>query len=233
MIKKRIQLIDGLRGIAVVLMVIHNFLYDLVYFIGIPHQWFDNPVFNFLHYIFAGLFILLSGISSRFSRSNVKRGLKVIAVAILFTVVTYIMDMPIIFGILHFLGVCMVLYGLTQKFWERCKGIWFPILCVALIVLSAWAVNSIEINSRWLWMFGWTYPGFVSFDYFPLFPWMFVFLLGTWLGGIIREGKMPGWFYDADMPLFPKIGRKSLIIYILHQPVLYGITMLIKLLTQR
>jgi uncharacterized membrane protein len=134
---KRIQLIDGLRGIAVVLKVIHHFLYDLVYFIGINRLWFDNPVFNFLHYIFAGLFILLSGVSSRFSRSNTKRGLKVIGIAILLTVVTYLMDMPIIFGILHFLGVCMVLYGLTQRFWERCKGVWFPVLCVALIAVSA------------------------------------------------------------------------------------------------
>ncbi len=230
---ERIQLIDGLRGIAVVLMVIHHFLYDLVYFLGAPGWLFSNPVFDFLHYIFAGLFILLAGISSRFSRSNVKRGLKVIGVAILFTIVTYLIEMPILFGILHFLGLCMLLYGLTQRFWERFDGVWFPILCAVLAALSAWAVNSIHIESRWLWMLGWTYPEFVSYDYFPLFHWVFVLLLGTWLGGKIREGKFPKWFYDANMPVFPRIGRWSLIIYIVHQPILYCITMLIKMLTQR
>lgn len=231
MIKNRIQLIDGLRGLAVVLMVIHHFLYDLVYFLGAPEWLFWNPVFNFLHYIFAGLFILLSGVSSRFSRSNTKRGLKVIAIAIAFTIVTWFMDTLIIFGILHLLGVCMLLYGLTQKFWERFTKPWLPIVCVILTAATAWATSNIQIDTKYLWILGWTYDGFVSFDYFPLLPWVFVFLFGTWLGGVIRENKMPDWFYTANMPVFPQIGRKSLLIYIFHQPVLYGITMLIKLLT--
>ncbi len=231
MTKKRIQLIDGLRGLAVVLMVIHHFLYDMVYFLGAPTWLFSNPVFDVLHFIFAGLFILLSGVSSRFSRSNVNRGLKVIGIAILFTIVTYLIDMPIIFGVLHLLGVCMLLYGLTHKLWEKCTGLWLPIVCIILTAVTKWATENIVIESKWLWMLGWPYDGFVSFDYFPLFPWIFIFLLGTYLGGIIRENKMPNWFYTAKMPVFPAIGRHSLIIYIVHQPILYVITMLIKMLT--
>lgn len=228
---KRIRLIDGLRGLAVVLMVIHHFLYDLVYFMNLPSWLFSNPVFNVLHYIFAGLFILLSGVSSRFSRSNINRGLKVIGIAILFTVVTCLIHMPIIFGVLHLLGFCMLFYGLTHRLWEKCTSVCFPIVCVLLTAASAWATGNIAIESKWLWMLGWTYDGFVSFDYFPLLPWIFIFLLGTSLGGAIREGKLPKWFYTADIPVFSQIGKHSLIIYILHQPVLYVITILIKILT--
>ena len=68
--RKRIDLIDALRGLAVLLMVFHHLMFDLVEFLGAPTWFFANPVFNFLHYIFAGVFIFLSGVSSQFSRSN-------------------------------------------------------------------------------------------------------------------------------------------------------------------
>ena len=74
-------------------------------------------------------------------------------------------------------------------------------------------------------MLGWTYEGFVSTDYFPLLPWVFVFLLGTWAGKYIKAGRMPAWFYQTDCPPLAAVGRHSLVIYVLHQPVLYGLTM--------
>lgn len=225
MSKTRIDLIDALRGLAVILMVIHHFLYDLVVFLGAPPWLFSNPVFHFLHYIFAGLFIFLSGISSRFSRSNLKRGVKVIAVALVITLVTVLMDMPILFGILHLLGFCMVFYGLTSQSWDKVHPVLMPVLCVSLVVISAVVVQTTDPGVDFLWMFGWVPQGFYSADYFPIFPWIFVFLLGTWAGKYIIEHKLPEWFYTFTMPILPPVGRKALLIYILHQPVLYGITM--------
>lgn len=228
--KKRIQSIDALRGLAVVLMVIHHFLYDLCAFLGAPWWLFSNPVFDILHYVFAGVFIMLSGVSSRFSRSNVKRGVIVLAVAIVISLVTWFMDMPIRFGVLHLLGVCMVFYGVTHKLWENIPAKLMPLLCILLLILSALAVNLISIDSEHLWMFGWYSENFYSSDYFPIFPWIFVFLFGTWAGKYIREGKLPERFYTFSVPVLPQIGRKALIIYIVHQPVLYGLTMLISFL---
>ena len=75
--------------------------------------------------------------------------------------------------------------------------------------------------------FGFVSSGFYSADYFPILPWIFVFLLGTWLGGKIREGKLPERFYTARFPFFPKVGRHALLIYILHQPILAGLCFLI------
>ena len=225
--RKRIEIIDALRGAAVVLMVIHHFLYDCVEFLDGPAWLFSNPVFDILHYLFAGLFIFLSGVSSRFSRSNIKRGLIVIAVAVVITIVTYLMKMQILFGILHLLGFSMVFFGLTRKFWDLIQGKYTAFVYLILIAAGAIVTGYIDINSEYLWMLGWTYPGFVSYDYFPILPWLFVFLLGTWAGIYIAEHRLPDGFYTFKVPLFPAIGRKALIIYILHQPVLYGLTMLI------
>lgn len=223
--KQRIPLIDVLRGLAVLLMVIHHFLYDLVAFCGAPGWLFSNPVFDFLHFVFAGLFILLSGVSSNFSRSNVKRGLKALACALVITAVTVVMDMPILFGVLHLLGTCMVLYGLTRPLWEKLPFWVVPAVSLLGLVLTGDMVGGVSSESRWLWMLGWTYEGFVSTDYFPLLPWVFVFLLGTWAGKYIKAGRMPAWFYQTDCPPLAAVGRHSLVIYVLHQPVLYGLTM--------
>ena len=150
--KQRIQLIDALRGLAVLLMVLHHFFYDLVVFCGAPAWLFSNPVFNFLHYIFAGLFLFLSGVSSNFSRSNVKRGLKALACALVITAVTTVMDMPIVFGVLHLLGTCMVLYGLTRRFWEKLPFWVVPVVSVVGIVLTGHMAGGVMSESRWLWM---------------------------------------------------------------------------------
>jgi uncharacterized membrane protein len=233
--KKRIDIIDALRGLSVILMVAHHLLFDLVTFLGAPSWFFFNPVFNILHYFFAGLFIFLSGVSSQFSRSNVKRGIKVIAIALVFTVVTSLsfVNQPILFGVLHLLGFCMLFYGLTRDEWDKLPRAVAPVLYIALIVLSALATRYLKTNVTYLWMFGWTSPNFFSADYFPIFPWLFVFLLGTWAGKYIIENRLPAWFYEKKIALFPAVGRKSLLIYILHQPVIYGIIMLIVYLVKR
>ena len=233
--KKRIEIIDALRGFAVVLMVIHHLLYNLVNFLDAPEWLFSNPVFDVLHYIFAGLFLFLSGVSSRFSRGNIRRGLIAIALAAVISAVMYFMEMPIWFGVLHLLGFSMLFFGLTKNFWDIVPRIAAPFLFTALIVVGTLAVANIELVADnpivgvCLSVLGWPQSGFVSYDYFPLLPWLFVFLLGTWAGLYIVERKLPNRFYEAQFPVFPAVGRKALLIYILHQPVLYGLVMGIKL----
>ena len=231
--KNRIEIIDSLRGLAVVLMVIHHLLYNFVAFLGAPVWLFSNPVFDILHYIFAGLFIFLSGVSSRFSRDNIKRGSIVIVIAVvLITYVTVrITNTPIWFGILHLLGFSMLFYGLTCRFWNTIPNKLAPLIFIPLIIISAVARDSAQLTSEtaWirdlLWILGWRQPGLRSFDYFPILPWVFVFLLGTWAGRSILERRLPVWFYEAKCPFFPSVGRKALIIYVLHQPVLYPIVL--------
>jgi uncharacterized membrane protein len=218
---------DALRGLSVVLMVAHHFLYDLVEFMDAPEWLFSNPVFDALHYLFAGVFIFLSGVSSRFSRSNIRRGLKTLAAAAAVTLATWYIEMPVWFGILHLLAFCMLFYGLLRTPLERINRAAAPIIYIAGLVGSALAVEYARIGGGYLWALGWPGADFWSSDYFPVFPWLFVFLLGTWAGAYIRERRLPSWFYEVKIPLFAAVGRKSLIIYLLHQPILYAIVMVI------
>ena len=229
--KKRIEIIDALRGLAVVLMVIHHLLYNIWQFLGGPSWLFTNPVFDVLHYVFAGLFIFLSGVSSRFSRGNIRRGLIAIALAACISVVMYLMDMPIWFGVLHLLGFSMLFFGITGKAWDKIPRKAAPVVFVALIVAGALAREYINVSvdnpiaRACISVLGWPQAGFRSFDYFPILPWIFVFLMGTWAGLYIVDRKLPDRFYEMKFPLFPAIGRKALLIYILHQPILYGLVM--------
>ena len=247
--KSRIEIIDGLRGLSVVLMVIHHFLYNLVYELGAPEWLFSNPIFDFLQIIFVGVFLFVSGVSSRFSRSNVKRGLIAIALAIVISAVTYLMGMPIWFGILHLLGICMVFFGLTRKLWDLIPTKASPFIFIPLIVASALARSQLALTAsslrgrNLLAILGWPQrdrflhgfdvtllpwdEGFVhsSADYQMLLPWLFVFMLGTWAGIHIRDGRLPARFYEQKIPYFPAAGRRALLIYMLHQPVLFSLVL--------
>jgi len=235
--KKRIEILDALRGFAVMLMVIHHALYNAAAFLGAPWWVFSNPVFNVLQTFFIGLFIIVSGISSRFSRGNIERGSIVIVIAVIITYITVRMDMPIYFGILHLLGFFMIFYGLTRRLWDSLPGKAAPFIYIILILAGTLAKQYFYPSSDnlivrdLLSVLGWRQPGFINYDNQTILPWIFVFLLGTWIGEYIREGKFPSWFYEKKVPFFPFIGRNALLTYVIHQPVLFGITMGISYLT--
>jgi len=234
--KERIELIDALRGFAVTLMVIHHILYNMVVLLDAPGWFYRNPFFNILQAFFIGLFITISGISSRFSRDNIKRGCIVIVFAFLITYITIGIDMPIIFGILHLLGFLMLFYGITRKLWDKIPGKIAPVIYITLFIASVFArANFSPVSDSYplhdiLSVLGWRQSGFISYDYQPILPWIFIFLFGTWTGKYIMERKFPNWFYTVKVPVFPFIGRHALVVYIAHQPVLFGIIYLVSIL---
>jgi uncharacterized membrane protein len=172
----------------------------------LPVTAIDNLALNILQPFFAGIFIVLAGISSRFShsRKNIKRGLLLAGCALLVSVAGLVAGMPIWFGILHLLAACILLYTLLEKLR----------ITVPTVAASAFFLT-------WFGLTKW--PVVPSADYFPIVPWGFLFFFGVWLGGPIRDGLLPGWFYSVKIPILPVIGRKTLFIYLLHQPVMYGI----------
>jgi len=77
--RRRFDVLDAWRTLAIVLMVAYHFLYDL-YIFGIisADRLFSTPL-NILERFICCSFILLAGASARFSRNNLRRGLIVLA----------------------------------------------------------------------------------------------------------------------------------------------------------
>lgn len=230
----RIKLIDALRGLSILLMVFYHFAYDLTVYGYLPSWLLYNDVLGFLQPFFAGVFILLSGVSCRFSRSNKKRGAITLAFALALTLVTWLaqtffqMENTLIsFGILHFLGLAALIYGFAQPLLDQIPVRVQPVVYGAL-ALAGLALFPLHVNLPHLWALGFTDAAFSSADYFPLLKWFFLFLLGTWLGIPILQRRLPEWFYSFDMPFLPAAGRHTLLIYLLHQPVLTGIVLLMR-----
>jgi len=224
--RRRIALLDAWRSTAIVCMVLYHFLYDLLLFGQVSREWLFSPGLNALQRFTCCSFILLAGISSRFSRNNIRRGLVTLGAGVPVVLGSYIAGVPIRFGILQFLGCAMLLYGCWGKRFELLSGFWPPAVCIALYVLTDVWTDMTVISVRWLWPLGFRYPGFSSADYFPLLPWLFLFLLGAWVGGRLPAEERAPRLYTPLPAWMTWPGRHSLLIYLLHQPILYGICVL-------
>ena len=227
MIRRRFDILDAWRSLAIVLMLVYHFLFDL-YIFGImtPEQLFSAPL-NLMQKFICCSFILLAGMSARFSRSNLRHGLTVLAAGVVVELGAAVGGQTIRFGILMFMGVSMLLYHFAGKWLQKIPGLPLAAGCGALFLLTRWWTGRTPVSVRWLYPLGFLSPEFYSADYFPLFPWLFLFLLGTVLGGLCLDRRQ-GRLLSASLPAAVTwLGRHSLLVYVLHQPILYGASYLI------
>ena len=227
---QRIWEIDFLRGLSIILMVGYHLLFDLGEFRGVKRFLgfstdLSSVAWTTAQFFFAGLFVVLSGISCTLSRSNVRRGLKLLAVSFLVTVATYVFDpsSAVYFGILQCLAVSMLIYGAG---FEKAR----PLVCAAwgVLVIGLGAVlpvlkKALTVRFDWLMPFGITSPTFSSFDYFPLIPWLGIFLVGAALGKSVYASKRSLLPWRLPRTFVNAAGRHSLVIYIVHQPIIMGV----------
>lgn len=239
--KQRIVLIDELRGFAAVQMVLYHFVFDLAVFAGwnIP---IGSKGIRIWQNAIGITFIVLSGLVCSFSRSNLKRGIKLFFVALGLSLVTYLFvpGMTIWFGVLHLLSLAMILYHFLQPLFAKIGG--FTGIAGFLLLFCV----SFSVRDGFLWLFvtkislpeflyqnllgavlGFAPQGFSSGDYYPLIPWVFLFFAGACLGQRIKNRKLPDWAYQTHLSPLAFLGRHSLVLYLVHQPVLYGIVYLI------
>lgn len=225
--KRRIELFDLWRSFAVLLMAVYHLLYDLYMFDVIGYATIYSPWAYAIRHCAAGSFMLISGAVVCHSRSSVKRGATVFLCGMLVTVVMGFMGMKVQFGVLHHLGTMMIAYGLISKKVKPPKGFWFPLLCVALFALTYYLHDAIRVQTRLLFPFGLRWEGFSSSDYYPLLPWGMLFAIGVWLGSFLEKYRGTKLLQRSFHPALTFAGRHSLIIYLAHQPILYGICLLL------
>ncbi|MDP4108522.1 MAG: heparan-alpha-glucosaminide N-acetyltransferase domain-containing protein, partial [Bacillota bacterium] len=181
--KERFEIIDACRGVSIMLMVVYHFFYDLVAFCSFPAYVLYNPFVNSLEVFFASLFIIMSGASTQFTRSNKKRAVKTLLAAAAVTLVTWIFDNSafVLFGILHFLGFAALIYGFFGRQIDRIVEKVNPAIFIALFFVFRQILNR-PYNIRGLWALGIYTRSFMSTDYFPMLPWIFIYFFGIWFG---------------------------------------------------
>ncbi|MBC7503488.1 DUF1624 domain-containing protein [Candidatus Gracilibacteria bacterium] len=232
----RYQSLDILRGLALLGMILFhaNYILEEVFYIQTLH--FSSLFWYILGKSVAITFIFISGISfflsvqdkntDRIIHNALKKCFILIAIAISISIITYLFfyDQRISWGIIHFFA----LLSLISPFFIR-FGLSNIFIGIIVLVLG-YFLNRLDVNTNLLIPFGLTPPVYYGADYYPLFPWVGYYLIGygaaSWL---IRRGYFDTLFTGSYPILGPLsyVGRHSLLIYILHVPILYGMMLCI------
>ena len=216
----RIEELDSLRATALIMMLVSNFVTDLNYFGIVEVQ--KGDLWWWLARTTAFLFVSISGVSYFLAHQKeydfVKtfdRTKRLILWAFVITVITYIFepDAYVRFGVLHLLAFASIVAFPVARKPEFALGVGIILLFIPL-----------SSNSNLVWV-GLRDTGFFAVDYFPLNPWLGIFLICLALSSkIYPEGKPLTDFKWPERWLW--FGRNTLIIYVIHQPILIGLLVL-------
>lgn len=233
-----------MRGIAIILMVVFHFFFDLEYF-SVFSVGIHSITWQLLARISAGIFLFLVGLCLTISyaraqrklrgfklfKKYLERGVKLFALGMLITVATFVFTPRefIVFGVLHFIGVSVLLaLPFVNRPYAALSGI-------AVILFFWYLFSGTAFRSLYLIWLGLPPEGFATLDYFPLVPWFGLVLFGIFAGNLLypnarRRFHMPELTRYRVFAILSFLGRHSLLIYLLHQPVLIGIILLFTIL---
>ena len=228
---KRFAILDTYRGFVIINMIAFHFLYDVFMAFGVDRTWYFQPVNRIWQQFICWSFILLSGWVWPYGASKaLKRGIFLNICGLIVTAVTAI-AMPsqiVIFGVMNFLGCAVLLMLPIEKLLKKLPSMpgltAFFALFIIFYYCNTW---SIGIESILLIPIGFPTRGFFSSDYFSIFPWFFLYVTGYYLGRILENKKGFLRISDVKIPVLDIIGRKSVWIYLIHQPLCYGICLLL------
>jgi len=217
--KSRSGLVDLLRFTAIVLMIIFHFSFDLNAFHLIKIDFFKEPFWYGLPRLIVSLFMTSMGASLFFSHGKKikwpsfnKRLIQLIVCAVVISLSTYFIfpNNWIYFGTLHSIAVCSIL-ALPFLRWAR----WIGVLGLLIIIPHLSGIYSYPFWSM----------AHKSMDYIPPLPWLGFVFIGMSLGSSpYSKWALPQNGFNS---FITKVSNHSLIIYLLHQPLLWGLVWLI------
>ncbi len=220
-----------MRGVAIALMVVYHFCFDLAHFGYVAFDFYHDTFWLNLRTFILGLFLLLVGVSlvlSTQSGINVRRFtarlLRIAGAALLVSAATWWMfgDRLVYFGVLHFIALASLLGLLFVR-----RPVFSLVAGIALLVIGNTVQYSAFDQPGWHWIGMMTHKPATE-DYVPLLPWFGIVLAGIFAGHtVLRNGRLEK--LDSALPsgsatirVLAFSGRHSLLIYLLHQPVLFG-----------
>jgi len=218
--------VDAARGVAIIMMVVYHLNYDLSTFGGYAIEATSGFWARFADAT-ASLFLFLVGVSLAISHARgvgdrfgkyLFRGLRIFGYGMVLTVVFLVFGMGVVaFGILHLIGVSIVLAYpfLNLRLTNFLLGT--LVFAAGMYVMA----QNLSSESPWLLPFAVVPEGWMMPDYRPLLPWFGVVLIGLYFGNVVYGGgeRLTGKAPVVARLLLP-LGRNSLLIYLVHQPVL-------------
>ncbi len=237
MTKTRYYTLDMVRGFTLIHMIAYHALWDIVNMFEKDWKWFWGIPGDIWQQYICWSFILLSGFCVSLGRNTCKKAVLLLLCGAVISLVTHIIvpEDRVLFGVLTMIGSCTLFMASVGKLLKKVNPAWGMTLCFIFFLFFQ------NINKGYLGFFGWkwiripeswyanmftTYlglpaPDFYSSDYFSVFPWFFLFLTGYFLYQVFEKNQ---WLHLLtrlrNRPL-EWIGKHSLIIYMLHQPVIY------------
>lgn len=229
--KKRLFFPDAIRLVAIILMVFYHFSYDLVYFkilnfdiINHPFWWSLPRIIVFLFLFTVGFSLALTHKTQFLAKKFFRRFFQIFLSAISISAITYLLfpERWVYFGTLH----CIALSSL---------------ITVGLIAhprfLGAMGIFlfAIELSGHGI---PWIHLEHSSMDYVELFPWIGASFLGVFVADLYQKSKALQKIEELQFfktPTFrfgQKISEHSLLVYLVHQPLLFGLIFVINWLFQ-
>lgn len=224
--------LDLARTLAICLMVVFHFIYDLRFFGYIDWNIPDGHGWVQFRWLIISLFFLCLGVSLSFAhakrfkaRKFFTRFMQISLSALLISVTTFfaINDNWIFFGVLHFLALSSVTVVLFVSYPRAC-------FCIGLCIFAVGALQ--VIPSRW--PFHLLFEGLPKYtnDFVAIFPWLGIVFIGVSLGHstwMKQDFLAPFLSNNKHINKLVWPGQHSLSIYLLHQPIMMGILFLISL----
>ena len=226
---ERILWIDVVRGISILAMITFHFAFDLMYFGFAKSDLIYQPDWRLFERMIAFSFLFIAGLSLFIAhgpsinwKSFIRRYGVTAVCAALISIVTYILfnvDM-IRFGILHAIAVS----GLISLLLLKLNSLSLTLVAFLILLINLLIPQPLQGNYFWQWLI-YTTETPNSLDYRPIIPWITPFILGMascqlfkkW--GLLetRNGTV-----HRELAILSWLGRNSLIIYLIHQPILFG-----------
>lgn len=235
----RVGMLDTLRGFAIIFVMAYHLLYDLIFFCGKEIPFFFSDTMDFIHNLFLVILFSVSGICAGFSKNVLRRGAAIFLMGEILTLATaaFSPDNIIVFGVLSCFGMSMLIYGVISPFLKRLPqfAVFVVFAVLSLVFFNFhrteslfFIVDTVKLNVPhdlpYLYPIGITDENFYSTDYFPLVPYSFIFLAGTALSPLFRDGELPNFVYNAKLPFVNFCGKYSLWLYVIHQPIFLAVT---------
>jgi uncharacterized membrane protein len=237
---RRYELIDAIRGLTLISMVLYHFTYDVFVIYGRAPRWPTLPAVHLWQQSICWTFIFLSGFVWTWGREgNLRRGLLINGCGLLISLVTrFLLPSQVIwFGVLNLIGCAILLMIPLEKAVGKIPAVpgaavsFFLFLVCRPLRLGYLGLDGLFrvdmprllYDIRVLTPLGFPFPGFRSSDFFPLLPWMLLYLTGYFASRALMGADCVRRAAGVRVPGLSAVGKKTLWVYLAHQPVLMGI----------